>query len=266
MHSEFWSQGIEAEPTVASLYSARAEAFSKLNKIEDSLNDAVKVLALKDGTATEMAGAELEARQSRSRRLQMDWEEVEERASAPPASVPPPNAKPQVLDVMLGSAGDTHKATPKKIYPPPEVIYPPVKGAPSNGSPANGSPGQPAVHTRHLKQDEQQGLAEADEGTVKHAEKFLDSIQLLADVLSRYPFLANDKAATSLTQCLAGVCVRACVRACVRESVCVYEAQSWWVHPLFPRLPFVGYCPCEEHISGFSCARALSHPYNAQKI
>lgn len=83
MHSEFWSQGIEAEPTVASLYSARAEAFAKLNKIEDSLNDAVKVLALKDGTETEMAGAELDARQSRSRRLQMDWEEVEERAPKP---------------------------------------------------------------------------------------------------------------------------------------------------------------------------------------
>jgi hypothetical protein len=233
MQAEFWSQGIEAEPTVASLYSARAEAFSKLNKIEDSLNDAVKVLALKDGTATEMAGAELEARQSRSRRLQMDWEEVEERASAPPASVPPPNATPQVAHARLGSAGDTHKATPKKIYPPPEVIYPPVKGAP-----ANGSPGQPAVHTRELKLDEQQGLAEADEETVKHAEKFLDSIQLLADVLSRYPFLANDKAATSLTQCLAGACACVCVRAhvrvcvcvcayvCVCVCVCVHEAQS----------------------------------------
>ena len=206
MHSEFWSQGIEAEPTVASLYSARAEAFAKLNKIEDSLNDAVKVLALKDGTETEMAGAELDARQSRSRRLQMDWEEAEQRASAPPGSVPPPNAKPQVPE-RLGSAGHTHKATPKKIYPPAEVIYPPVKGVPANGSPA-----QPAVHTRQSKLDEQQGFAaEADEETVKHAEKFLDSIQLLADVLSRHPFLANDKAANSLTQCLAGVCV--CARA-----------------------------------------------------
>ena len=150
--------------------------------------------------------AEREARPRRSRRLQMDWEEAEQRASAPPGSVPPPNAKPQVPE-RLGSAGHTHKATPKKIYPPAEVIYPPVKGVPANGSPA-----QPAVHTRQSKLDEQQGFAaEADEETVKHAEKFLDSIQLLADVLSRHPFLANDKAANSLTQCLAGVCV--CARA-----------------------------------------------------
>jgi hypothetical protein len=52
------------------------------------------------------------------------------------------------------------------------------------------------VLSRELKLDEQQGMEEADEETVKHAEKFLESIQLLADVLSRYPFLANDKAAT----------------------------------------------------------------------
>eukprot|EP00802_Teleaulax_amphioxeia_P010359 Tamp_10386.p1 GENE.Tamp_10386~~Tamp_10386.p1 ORF type:complete len:681 (-),score=133.99 Tamp_10386:4-1974(-) len=183
-----FTSGIEAEPTVASLYTARAEAFSRLNRIEESLNDAVKVIALKDATAA----------------LEHQGAAPAPAAGAPPevdgkdVGAPPARAKPQVpgKDLNRVPTAKAQKVTPKVIYPP-EVIYPPAKGAR-----ANGSPGQPGVHSREVQTDQQEGVEEANADREKHAAKFLDSIQLMADVLSRYPFLVNDQAATSLTQCL----------------------------------------------------------------
>ena len=49
------AQGINVAPNSARLYAARAEAYHKLNNLEKSLQDSMKVVALKEQAAARMA-------------------------------------------------------------------------------------------------------------------------------------------------------------------------------------------------------------------